>query len=266
MTESMFPALLRYWRNARGLSQLDLAAAAEVSPKHVSFLETSRSHPSREMVLRLGATLGLPLREQNALLEAAGFTSAFGDATATFDVSIQRALQLMLEKQEPYPLLVFDRNYDVALMNRAARRMVGLVLGPRANAPLNVMKLLFDPELLRPFVLHWEHVARVMLNRLQREDLLDRRDDRLRHLLSALCSYPGVPKDWRRPSLELPSEPLLTLNLQVGPRKIGFLSTVTVFSAPQNVAVEELHIESYYPLDAETQAFCEELAVLPETS
>src|SRR5690606_1520698 len=149
MTDTMYPALLRYWRNARGMSQLDLAAAADVSPKHVSFLETGRSTPSREMVLRLASTLGLPLRDQNAMLTAAGFSPAFADVDAArHDPAIQRALATMMKKHEPYPMLVFDRNYDIVQVNAAAQRMLKLLLGPRAGEERNIMRLIFDPGLL----------------------------------------------------------------------------------------------------------------------
>lgn len=242
------------------MSQLDLALAADVSPKHVSFLETSRAHPSREMLLRLANTLGLPLREQNALLASAGYSEVFHDSGPTPDATIERALRMMMEKHEPYPLLVFDRGYDIIMLNRATQSILGALLGTRASAERNVMKLLFDPTLLRLHVLDWDGVARAMLARLQREAILDRRDDRLRRLLSTLCCYEGVPADWRQPNLELQSDPTLNLRFRAEDRTLGFLTTVTVFSAPQNVSVEELHIESYYPLDAETEAFCRELA------
>lgn len=242
------------------MSQLDLALAAEVSPKHVSFLETARAHPSREMVLRLANTLALPLREQNALLVSAGYSEIFHDSGPTSDARIDRALHMMMEKHEPYPLLVFDRSYDVVMLNRATQSMLGMLLGPRASDERNVMKLLFDPTLLRPHVLDWDLVARAILVRLQREALLDRRDDRLRRLISTLCGYEGVPADWRQPNLELPSDATLNLRFRTAGHTLGFLTTITVFSAPQNVSVEELHIESYYPLDAETEAFCHDLA------
>src|SRR5215467_909511 len=117
----LFPALLKHWRGRRGLSQLDLALAADVSARHVSFLETGRAQPSRDMVLRLGATLGIPLRDQNALLVAAGMPEAFPEPS--FDDGlpepIRLAVERMAEKQEPYPLVVMNRVYDVLLVNRA---------------------------------------------------------------------------------------------------------------------------------------------------
>ena len=258
MTESVFPALLRYWRGARGLSQLDLAGAADVSPKHISFLETGRAKPSRDMVLRLGATLDVPMRDQNALLTAAGFAEVFREDG--FSPTIERALKRMMEHQEPYPLVVFDGHYELKMSNLASQRLLAAVLGDKAVTELNVMKLLFDPELLRPYIVDWEVVARATLARLQRETLARRRDEGLTRLLSQLCAYEGVPEDWRTPDLRLPNEPTMQVRFDFMGQRIGFLTTLTVFQAPQNIALEELQIESYFPLDDLTDAVCRQLA------
>lgn len=256
-----FPALLRYWRGHRGLSQLDLAGAADVSPKHISFLETGRSKPSREMVLRLGNTLAIPLRDQNALLDAAGFRAAFREVEpSAFDDNIKRALQTMMRHHEPYPLMVMDRHFQLLMANDATLRFLETLLGSKATAERNAMKLLFDPELLRPFVRDWETVARTMLVRIQRDTLARPGDEGLTQLLSELCRYEGVPADWRQVDYETPSEPTLSVRFDVNGQSLGFLTTMTVFQAPQNVSLEELQIESYFPLDDATHALCEQLA------
>jgi transcriptional regulator with XRE-family HTH domain len=246
------------------MSQLDLAGAADVSPKHISFLETGRAKPSREMVLRLATTLGVPLRDQNALLVAAGFAEAFREVDPTgFDPNVRRALERMMAHQEPYPLLVLDRHYDLVMQNAAARRFLLAVLGERAEIERNTMKLLFDPQLLRPFVVEWERTARLLLGRLQREALYRRRDAGLTQLLTTLCAYEGVPQGWRTPDFESPSEATLNVRFEFGGQRIGFLTTLTVFQAPQNVSLEELQIESYFPLDDATEAVCRALAAQP---
>ena len=262
--DNVFPALLRYWRGARGMSQLDLAGAADVSPKHISFLETGRAKPSREMVLRLATTLGVPLRDQNALLIAAGFAEAFREIDpAGFDPNIRRALERMMAQQEPYPLLVLDRHYNLVMHNVASRRFLLTVLGERAEVERNAMKMLFDPQLLRPYVVDWERTARGLLGRLQREALYRRRDHGLTQLLASLCAYEGVPQGWREPDLEAPSEATLHLRFEFLGQRIGFLTTLTVFQAPQNVSLEELQIESYFPLDDTTEQVCRMLADQP---
>lgn len=255
-----FPALLRYWRGLRGLSQLDLAGAADVSPKHVSFLETGRSKPSRDMVLRLGTTLAVPLRDQNALLEAAGFRAAFREVEpSAFADNIKAALRTMMRHHEPYPLLVMDRHFEILMVNDATLRFLESLLGPRATGESNAMKLLFDPELLRQYVLDWETVARSLLVRLQRDTLARPGDEGLTQLLTELCRYDGVPANWRQVDYETPSEPTLAMRFEVGGQVLGFLTTMTVFQAPQNVSLEELQIESYFPLDDATHALCEQL-------
>jgi transcriptional regulator with XRE-family HTH domain len=264
VSDTVFPALLRYWRGARGMSQLDLAGAADVSPKHISFLETGRAKPSREMVLRLATTLGVALRDQNALLIAAGFAEAFREIDpAGFDPNIRRALERMMAQQEPYPLLVLDRHYNLVMHNVASRRFLLTVLGEKAEVERNAMKLLFDPQLLRPFVVEWERTARGLLGRLQREALYRRRDHGLTQLLASLCAYEGVPQGWRTPDLEAPSEATLHLRFEFLGQRIGFLTTLTVFQAPQNVSLEELQIESYFPLDDTTEQVCRMLADQP---
>ncbi|MEM1032991.1 MAG: helix-turn-helix transcriptional regulator [Myxococcota bacterium] len=255
----VFPALLRYWRHARGLSQLDLAGAADVSARHISFLETGRARPSRAMVLRLGASLDIALREQNAMLVAAGFAEAFTEPDPQgFSPAVENALRVMMDHHEPYPLLVLDRGYDLVMANEATGRLLRTLLGDAADRERNVMKLLFDPELLRPFILDWPQVAGAMLSRLQREALLDRRD--LGPLLSALCAYPEVPGDWRTPDFSAPSEATLELHFSYAGQRLGFLTTLTVFQAPQNISLQEMQIESYFPLDDATDRLCRMLA------
>jgi len=267
MTDTMvFPALLKYWRGVRGMSQLDLSLAAEVSARHLSFLETGRSKPSREMVLRLGATLGVPLREQNSLLEAAGFAPSFRgmESSDPLDPRLEQAISRMMELQEPYPLLVLDRHYDVLRANNATHRVFAGVLGDRAarlvdEQPLNALRLLFAPEWLRSGVEDWDGLARQVLIRLQREVLENPADERLAQLLDELVALPGVPDDWRTPDLGLISEPTLFFRVRCRGESISFLTTVTRFSAPQNVRLEELQIESYFPMDETTERVCREL-------
>ena len=166
----LVPALLRYWRGLRGMSQLDLATAADVSSRHISFLETGRANPSRDMVLRLGATLDIPMREQNALLAAAGFSDVFRDTEmGDLDPYIRDALQRMMNQQEPYPLVVMDRHYNVLMANVAATRFLNIVLGERMGSltDINIMKLVFDPLGFRDVITNWEQLAKGLLSRLQ---------------------------------------------------------------------------------------------------
>lgn len=262
MPESkMLPALLKHYRRARGMSQLDLASAADVSPKHLSFLETGRAKPSRDMLLRLGSTLALTLRDQNSLLAAAGFGEIYRETEiGHMSPAIRNALERMMSAQEPFPLVVFDANYDVRMLNHGAQALL-LRLLPTALAgkPANALELCFDPEALRPHIENWEHVARHMLNRLAREHLQSGRE-RLGLLLSRLLAYPDVPSDFRVLDLTSAVEPVFDVRFRIQERSFGFLTTITAFTSPQDVTLDELRIESYFPLDAETTRLCEQLA------
>ncbi|MDB4987238.1 MAG: Transcriptional regulator, Cro/CI family protein [Myxococcaceae bacterium] len=260
---SLFSVLLRHWRTRRGLSQLDLSLTAEVSSRHISFLETGRAQPSREMVLILAGSLDLPLRDQNVLLRAAGFQDQFAEPSWTdgLDPVIERTLDRMLKKHEPFPMIVLGRSYDIVRANQAAMRMLlWLVADPSAlTQPPNLLRALFDPRLLRSFVLDWERVVRSLLTRVQREVVSRPSDRALADLLRELLAYPDVPASFRQPDLTQPTEPTLSVRLKRGERELSFLTTVTQFDAPQNITLQELKIESYFPLDEATERACEEL-------
>jgi transcriptional regulator with XRE-family HTH domain len=256
----LFPALTRHWRTRRGMSQLDLALAADVSSRHLSFLETGKAQPSREMVLRLCHALAVPLRDQNQLLKAAGHPEAFAEPGPEEALAgpIQAAVESMLQHQEPFPMVVMNRAYDVVRMNRGAMQVLGrMVADPSAlgDRP-NGFRVLFDPRGARPFMPEWAQVARAMLSRLHREALERPGDVALGELLKSLFAYPDVPADWRTPDLSAPSLPFLPIRLHRGDLRLAFLTTVTTFNAPQNVTLEELRLESYFPLDDETRRSC----------
>ena len=246
------------------MSQLDLALAAEVSSRHVSFLETGRSRPSQEMILRLGSTLDVPLREQNAMLRAAGLEEAFPDPgpETPFPPAIERAIERMMAQHEPFPLVVFDRKYDIVRLNGGAARLLPLFVADSGalEPPVNAMLLLFDPRGARPFVEDWPQAARSMLARLHREVLASGGDAELGALLHRILELPDVPASWKQPDFTIPSEPTLPVRLRREKTRVAFLTTVTTFSAPQNVALEELHLESWFPLDDETAEACVRMA------
>ena len=176
-----FGPLLKEWRAFRRLSQLDLSLAADSSSRHVSFLETGRAQPSRDMVLKLAEALEVPLRERNTLLSGAGYApmyreSALDDAALA---PVRRALDFMLAQQEPFPALVV-RSWDLLLSNQAGMHLIGFLCGPDrpvSNAPPNVMHMMFDPHFLRPYIVDWENVARVVLHRAYREALVSPHDE-----------------------------------------------------------------------------------------
>ncbi|WP_428267288.1 helix-turn-helix domain-containing protein [Haliangium sp.] len=254
----LFPALLKYWRRQRGMSQLDLSLAAEVSARHISFLETGRAAPSAEMILRLGAALNMPMREQNAMLSAAGFERAFAepDAAEGVGAEVERVLSMMLAQHEPYPMVVMNRTYDLLRSNQGAQRLVStFVADPTAlTPPLNVLHLLFDPRLTRPFIRNWTQVARMLVARLHREALAAPYDAELNDLLEGLFDYPEVPPGWRQPDFAVPMTAALTVELVRDELQLNLLTTLTVFSVPHNATIEDLRVESYFPTDDATVA------------
>jgi transcriptional regulator with XRE-family HTH domain len=272
----LFPALLKHWRRQRGLSQLDLALNADVSARHVSFLETGRSSPSPEMVLRLAATLGIPLRQVNAMLRAAGHEAVYDESDDELPAAAVDAIGLMKDHQEPFPLIVVDHTYAVRDLNRGAAVLLASVLGAPAAAGdndtdegaveqwadgLNLARLTFDPHGAQPYLVNFDEVGRQLLWRIQREVLADPDDGEMRALLDELLAMPTVDAAWRDVDLQVPSDPALVLHLRRDDLELRFLTMITAFQAPQNVAVEHLRIETWFPYDDATAAACTALAI-----
>ncbi len=261
----LFPALLKYWRGRRGLSQLDLALDADVSARHVSFLESGRAQPSAAMVLQLFAVLGAPLRDQNEALRAAGLPAHFPEPEPdALPAELDRAIAQMMRQHEPFPLTVLTLDGTIVRTNRAARVLLSAFAAePKAlRAASDLYTMLFDPRMLRPFIVNWEQLAHSLVSRLHREALL-RGDRRLLARLDHVLAFPGVPQAWRQPDFAIDDEPTLTVHHRRGALQARFLVTVTTFSAPRSVTLEELRIESCYPLDARTERLCHRLVRSP---
>lgn len=248
--------LLQYWRRARNLSQLALAHEANVSPRHVCFLETGRAKPSRDMVLHLADTLAVPLRERNTLLLAAGFAPMFRESGLDDPdlAPVRTAIAAILKQQEPYPAVVMNRAWDITAANQAATRFFGMLLDGRNPAGRgNVLRLMFDPEGLRPAVERWETVARALIARLHREAVGGILDDDGRSLLAELLAYPGVPRAWATPDLRS-SLPVLPVSFRSEGRTFNYFSAITVLGTPHDITLQELRIESFFPMDGATAA------------
>jgi transcriptional regulator with XRE-family HTH domain len=256
----LFSALLKYWRGRRGLSQLDLGLHAGVSARHLSFLESGRAQPSEPMALRLLAALDVPLRDRNEALCAAGFEARYPEPTlAEIPAAIDQAIGRMLEAHEPYPLTVISPEANVLRSNRGADALFPLFVADRAalEPTLNMFSLVFDPRLMRPFIANWPSVARQMLARLHRESLQRGGDERLAALARRVRAFPDVPKAWHGPDFAEDLEPVFTVQLRRGDAALAFFTAITTFSSPRTVTLDELRIESSFPLDAATRRFCE---------
>lgn len=257
--------LLRRWREARHLSQLELALEAEVSARHISFLETGRATPSREMLLTLANVLDVPLRERNVLLLAAGYAPVYGETSLDDPrmAQIRTVVEIMLKANEPRSALAHDRYWNVVMANAAFIRFLTVMLGkaPAGLFPLqvsipprvNVLHLLFDPNGLRRVMVNWQASAKSLLNEAHRR-LAWARDDMLKALIADILKYPGVPARWREPELEGPQALLLPMELNLNGKIARMFSTVTTVATPHDVTLQELHVEVFYPADADTEA------------
>jgi transcriptional regulator with XRE-family HTH domain len=262
MPQAQVGALLREWRAARRLSQLDLALAAGVSARHVSFVETGKAQPSRDLVVRLADTLEMPLRERNALFIAAGYAPKYPEtALSTPELAqVRRAIEFILKQQEPYPAFVLNRRWDILMANQAAARVGGFVMRGRASAHSNMIRQFFDPDDFRMAVGNWEEVAGDLIRHLHDEVAAAPSDTAARALLEEVLRYPGVPARWRLRDLGAAPTPLLTTVLRRDDQELRFFSTITTFGTPRDVTLDELRIECTFPMDDATAALCRRLA------
>jgi transcriptional regulator with XRE-family HTH domain len=247
--------LLRHWRGVRRVSQLALALDAGTTPRHVSFIETGRSQPSRAMVLRLARVLDVPIRERNQILLAAGYAPLYPESGLAADEAeqVRAALDRMLAAHEPYPAVVMDRHWDLLDANRPAQELFSWLLGDR-DEPANVIRLFFDPQGLRPHVDNWEAAAEALIQRVHREAVGGVPDARTLALLDEALAQPGVPAAWRVPDFGRPLLPVVPVRFRRRGRGrvLSYFSTVTTLGTPQDAMLQEIRVESFHPADAAT--------------
>jgi transcriptional regulator with XRE-family HTH domain len=252
--------LLREWRAARRMSQLELALEAEVSARYLSCVETGKSQPSREMIARLAEALAMPLRERNALLMAAGYAPGYPETALRAKElgQIHRAIELILKHQEPYPAFVLNRHWDVIRANPAAVRVGEFLIGGSAHR--NMVRQFFDPNDLRRVVANWEEVAGDLIRHLHDALAAIPFDTKTRALLDDVLRYPGVPSQWRGRELTAPPPPILTVEFRKDNQVLRFFSTITIFGTSRDVTIDELRIECTFPADDSTAERCRALA------
>jgi transcriptional regulator with XRE-family HTH domain len=239
------------------MSQLDLAGEARVTPRHVSFVETGRARPSREMVLVLARALDVPLRERNQLLLAAGYAPVYRETGIDEPAmsQVRAALDRVLRHHEPFPAVVMDRRWDILMANGAATVMFAWLLGDERSArPANVLRLMFHPDGLRPFVANWEQVGEALVQRVHREAIGGVPDARTAALLQELLALPGVPERWRLPDLTAAPLPVIPVEFRKGRLAVSYFSMVTTVGTPQDVTAQEIRLESFFPADEATEA------------
>jgi transcriptional regulator with XRE-family HTH domain len=261
--EADFGKELKRWRSARRLSQLDLAAAAGVSQRHISFLETGRSHPSREMVLHLAVVMEMPLRSRNQFLGVAGFTPAYRERTLGDEdmQGIAQVLGRLLEAHQPFPAYVVDRLWNIQLSNSAAMALVGAVAPAGFNPDLmagNAMRLLLHPQGLSDVVVNRDTVAAVLVDRIRREVEETPDDQDLADILAECLDHVGATSvEVRTPAAD---DLLVPIVLRTEEGIVRFFTTIATIGAPYDVTLEELRIETLLPADDESEGFLRKLA------
>lgn len=250
-----FGTRLREWRRVRGFSQLELASRGDVSQRHISFIESGRSRPSREMVLRLGDLLEIPPREQNLLLTAAGHASEYAETPLDEIGQIAGVLDFMLQAHEPNVAIVVDRQWNVVRANAAATSLVTMLL-PDAPAPLlqplNVMKLSFHPDGLRRHMVSWPATAAALLRRLERDVASHPNDEALHRLLDEVRDYPGVGSLPDAPPAAGAADLLVPVTYRIGGEDISLFTTIAIIGDAHDLTLAELRMETFWPMDRDS--------------
>lgn len=258
-----FPVLLRRFRGWRRLTQEQLAGDATLSTRHLSFLETGKANPSREMVLRLARTLDLELRDRNALLSSAGFAPVFGahslDSLAL--APVRQAIDLMFNKLEPYGAVLLDRSWNVVEMNAGAVRLLQHFAPPVCDPAVlgNIVRAILHPAGLRGAIVDWEPLVAVVVDRLERECAVAPEGDPRRALLQEVLGYPDVAAASGLPLAT--TAPVALVHLRSGADEVRLFTMVTTLGTPLDVTAQELAIEAYFPADAASAAVLARLAL-----
>ncbi|HEY3608773.1 MAG TPA: helix-turn-helix transcriptional regulator [Pseudonocardiaceae bacterium] len=250
----VFGDLLRKWRESRKISQLTLAAKAEVSPRHLSFVETGRSVPSRGMVLRLAEHLEVPLRERNQLLLAAGYAPVYTETAlqAPRLSMVLTAIRKVLAGHDPYPALVVDRTWNMVEANASTAMLIEGAPADLMAEPFNVLRFSLHPRGLAPRIVNLTEWRNHILDRLERQ-VRATADPQLGELYQELLGYPAGNGDVDTEFMA--GDVVVPMRLRHDDRELSLFSTVTTFGTPRDITVEELAIESFYPADQETSEY-----------
>ncbi|MBL4820527.1 MAG: helix-turn-helix transcriptional regulator [Gammaproteobacteria bacterium] len=249
-------SLLSEYRKRHHMSQLDLGILADVSSRHISFIETGRSQPSRNMLLRLATVMGLPFNDSNLLLNSGGFTAVYSslDLNSPEMEPIRFALNLMLEKQNPYPALVMDGNWNILMMNKAQQLMSSRLLPDLTGSEThNLLELVFDHRAFRPLISNWNQVAAHLLRHLRKQMLAYSKPGHVELYNRLLAMAP--PVNWQQPEANTSDFPMLTLDITSGGKVLRMFSTLSQFGTALDVGMEELIIESYFPANQASHEF-----------
>ena len=252
-------AMLRHWRALRATSQLELSNHTGLSQRHISFIESGRSSPSRQTLMDIAQALDVPLRDRNSLLLAAGYAPSYSEApwNAAEMQGITRALERMLRQHEPFPAVVMDRYWNVLATNEAAPRFFNCFIDmKKRTGPRNMLHLMFDPDGMRPHIADWDQVAPTLIHRIARESVGRVTDKKTQELIAALLGYPGIKAEWKTPKAvpPTPTLPVIPLGFNHNDATLRYFSMVTTVGTPQTISAQELRIECLFPVDGSTEA------------
>ena len=258
---SDFATALRHWRGKRGLSQLALSMAGAVSQRHISFLESGRAQPSRDLIVRLVTALEIPLRHRNLMLLAAGFAPAYAERKlADPELAVVRqALAFMLDSHAPFPALVIDRLWNLQMANLPATRLIRWLLAMPdtvtipTDGTVNILRLMLDPDGLRRYVVNWREVCADMLHWIRREAMSDGPGSAATVLLAELTALAGA--EAQGDADERGTLPFLPVVLQKDGVTLNLFTTIATLGTPRDVTLHELRIESFFAADAATKAW-----------
>lgn len=250
--------LLRHWRKIRAKNQLNLSLEAGLSQRHISFIESGRSAPSRQALIKIAHVLDIPLRDRNALLLSAGYAPAYSEAAWNSGQmqSVTRGLERILRQHEPFPALVMDRYWNVLMTNESTPQFFNCFIDmSRRSGPRNMLHLMFDPKGMRPFVDNWEEVAGSLIQRINLEAVGRVIDKGTEELLAALRAYRSMRMDDRANRGDDSGSilPIIPIRFRKGDTVLSYFSMVTTVGTPQTVAAQELRLESMFPADEATE-------------
>ncbi len=274
---SPFGHLLRQWRQIRGVSQLALAVQAQTSQRYISFLESGRARPSREMIIRLSDSLDIPLRERNQIFVAAGFAPYYSEGRLDGPElgEVRAGLELMLHHNEPHATIVVDRCWNLIMANRATTRLFSSFLDMEAfgeavrcelaekgveDCHKNILRFLFHPKGLRAYMPNWEYVAYQTLVRARQEYYSRGEDPEAKAIFDEITSYEGFPKGWVKPDLDAAASPVAVMELEKDGLRLTFHSLITTFGTPRDVTLQELRVETFLPANKATADYMLDLA------
>lgn len=244
--------LLSEYRKRNRLSQLELSLMADVSSRHISFIETGRTKPSRDMILKLADVMDLPHKDSNLLLNSGGYAAAYTDFDLSRDemAPVRQALNLILDNHDPYPALVMDGNWNVLMQNQTQQRLMSQIMGEDKKMPTNnILEAVFLEDGYKPFIVNWDHVASHLLRRLRKQVLAFNGTEQ-KTLYERLLTL-SPPEGWQQPTDDLSDGPMLTVDFIVGDMALSMFSTLSQFGTALDTGMQELLIEAYFPANDE---------------